>query len=55
MTAISSVYIPADVSHSLMNQSEQELAMMFVYSPAGWVDHWTQETEKGPDDQQNSM
>lgn len=54
VTAISSVYIPSDVPHSLMNQSEKDLVMMFVYSPAGWVDHWTQEAENHPEDQKNS-
>jgi mannose-6-phosphate isomerase-like protein (cupin superfamily) len=43
MTAGSSVYIPSGSEHSLANTGTENLIMMFVYAPAGVVDHWAQE------------
>ena len=45
MEAISSVYIPPNAKHSLVNVGDEDLVMMFVYSPAGIVNHWKQEKE----------
>ena len=41
--AISAVYIPPKVPHSLVNDGDEDLAMMFVYAPATIVDHWDEE------------
>lgn len=43
--AISSVYIPPNQPHSLVNSGDEDLEMMFVYAPATVVDHWAQERE----------
>jgi quercetin dioxygenase-like cupin family protein len=45
MRAVSTVHIPPDLPHSLENTGKGELTMMFVYSPAGLVDHWAEEME----------
>lgn len=37
------VYIPSNVMHSLRNVNDGESIIMFVYSPAGLVDHWQEE------------
>jgi mannose-6-phosphate isomerase-like protein (cupin superfamily) len=41
--AKSSVYIPPNKPHALENTGDEELEMLFVYSPATIVDHWAQE------------
>lgn len=41
--AVSTVYIPPDIPHALVNTGSEEMIMMFVYSPAGLVDHWAEE------------
>ena len=45
ITAVSSVYVPCSVPHSLTNKGERDIVMTFVYSPAGLVDHWMEESE----------
>jgi len=37
------VYIPSNVEHSLTNIGNEELEILYIYSPAGLVDHWEQE------------
>lgn len=37
------IYIPSNTSHELINTSDNEMIMMFVYSPAGTVEHWDEE------------
>ena len=37
------VFIPSWAKHSLVNKGDDELHMMFVYSPNTIVDHWAQE------------
>jgi len=37
------VYIPSGVYHQLSNQGDQPLTFIYVYGPAGAVDHWKQE------------
>lgn len=41
--AVSAIYIPSNVGHSLLNPGTDELHMLFVYAPAGIVEHWQQE------------
>lgn len=41
----SAVYIPSNVPHSLRNLAEGESVILFIYSPAGLVDHWQEELE----------
>lgn len=45
LSAVSSVYIPPEQPHSLVNQESSDLVMLFVYAPAGVVDHWAEERE----------
>lgn len=37
------VYLPSGQEHSLKNTGEEDLVVMFVYSPATIVDHWDEE------------
>jgi len=37
------VYIPSNEFHQLTNIGDQPLKMVYVYGPAGDVDHWRQE------------
>lgn len=39
------VYIPPGVFHQLTNIGDEPLIMIYVYGPAGDVDHWRQELE----------
>ena len=41
--AVSAIFIPPNVEHSLKNVGDEELHMLFVYAPAGIVEHWQQE------------
>lgn len=41
--AVSVVYIPPNTEHSLVNTGEENLTVLYVYAPAGIVDHWEQE------------
>jgi len=43
MEAVSAVYIPSNADHTLLNVGGDELIFMFIYSPAGVVDHWSEE------------
>ena len=45
MQAVSAVYIPSNTRHTLSNSGDEELHMLFVYSPAGVVSHWQEERE----------
>lgn len=38
------VYIESGKPHSLNNTGEEDMHMMFVYSPGAVADHWAQET-----------
>lgn len=40
---VSAVYIPSNVEHSLTNTGDENMEILYVYSPAGIVDHWEQE------------
>ncbi len=44
-TQAMAVYIPSSVPHALRNVAEGESVIMFIYSPAGLVDHWQEELE----------
>lgn len=37
------IFIPSGAKHSLKNKGEEELQMMFVYTPSVIVDHWAEE------------
>ena len=37
------VYIPSGMFHQLTNTGQEPLVMIYVYGPAGDVDHWKQE------------
>jgi quercetin dioxygenase-like cupin family protein len=41
--AVSAVYIEPLTEHLLQNTGKDEMIMIFVYSPAGMVNHWSQE------------
>ena len=41
--AVCTVHIPPELPHSLSNSGQGDMIMMFVYSPAGLVDHWAEE------------
>ena len=41
--AVSAVYIEPDTEHLLQNMGEDEMIMIFVYSPAGIANHWSEE------------
>lgn len=41
--AVSAIYIEPDKEHFLQNTGDDELIMIFVYSPAGVADHWSKE------------
>ncbi len=42
---VSAVLIPSNVPHALRNLADGESVILFVYSPAGLVDHWQEELE----------
>lgn len=42
---VSAVYIPSNVPHALKNLAEGDSVILFIYSPAGLVDHWQQEMD----------
>lgn len=46
--AVSAVYIKPNLEHSLENVADEEMIMIFVYSPAGIVDHWSKEMAGKP-------
>ena len=39
------VYVPSGSPHNLRNPGKRDMTFIFVYSPAGVVDHWKQEME----------
>jgi mannose-6-phosphate isomerase-like protein (cupin superfamily) len=39
------VYVPSGKTHNLRNPGKRDMTFIFVYSPAGVVDHWKQEME----------
>jgi len=41
--SISAVYIETDAEHFLQNTGDDEMIMIFVYSPAGIAKHWSEE------------
>jgi len=41
--AVSAVYIEPDTEHLLQNMGEDEMIMIFIYSPAGMANHWSEE------------
>ncbi|QQK75376.1 cupin domain-containing protein [Salicibibacter cibarius] len=43
VSAGTSIYIPSNVPHELVNTGNETMTMIFVYSPAGTVDHWDEE------------
>jgi mannose-6-phosphate isomerase-like protein (cupin superfamily) len=43
--AVEAVYMPPKVKHTLINTGDTDLVMIFVYSPASVVDHWSQERD----------
>ncbi len=43
LAAGQAVYIPSGVFHQLSNKGDAPLTFIYVYGPAGDVDHWRQE------------
>ena len=43
LTKGEAIYIPSGVYHQMTNLSKEPAIMMYVYGPAGDVDHWKQE------------
>jgi quercetin dioxygenase-like cupin family protein len=41
--ALSAIYIEPNAEHFLQNMGEDEMVMIFVYSPAGIANHWSEE------------
>jgi len=41
--AVSAIYIEPNAEHLLQNTGDDEMIMIFVYSPAGIVNHWSEE------------
>ncbi len=41
--AISAIYIEPNAEHFLQNMGEDEMVMIFVYSPSGIANHWSEE------------
>ncbi len=39
------VYMEPDVPHTLRNTGDSDMEILFVYSPAGVVEHWREELE----------
>ena len=37
------VYVPPNQIHNLRNPGKQDMTFVFVYAPAGVVDHWEEE------------
>lgn len=42
---VAAIHMPSGQPHELRNTGETEMVMMFVYAPAGVVDHWREEQE----------
>lgn len=43
LTGVAAAYIPPDVEHTLVNITNHDVTLMFIYAPTGVVDHWEQE------------
>ncbi len=41
--AVSAIYIEPNAEHLLQNTGKDEMVVIFVYSPAGMADHWSEE------------
>jgi mannose-6-phosphate isomerase-like protein (cupin superfamily) len=41
--AVSAIYIEQNAEHLVQNTGKDEMIMIFVYSPPGMVDHWSEE------------
>jgi len=41
--ALCAIYIEPNAEHFLQNMGEDEMVMIFVYSPAGIANHWSEE------------
>lgn len=41
--AVSAIYIEPNAEHLLQNIGDDEMIMIFVYSPAGIANHWSEE------------
>src|SRR4030042_2883254 len=41
--AVSAIYIEPNTEHLLQNIGDDEMIMIFVYSPAGIANHWSEE------------
>ncbi|MBM4308331.1 MAG: cupin domain-containing protein [Deltaproteobacteria bacterium] len=41
--SVSAVYIEPHAEHLLQNTGDDEMIMIFVYSPAGMANHWSEE------------
>lgn len=41
--AMSAIYIEPNAEHFLQNTGEDEVVLVFVYSPAGIANHWSKE------------
>jgi quercetin dioxygenase-like cupin family protein len=41
--AVSAIYIEPHTEHLLQNTGDDEMIMIFVYSPAGIANHWSEE------------
>jgi quercetin dioxygenase-like cupin family protein len=41
--SMSAIYIEPNAEHFLHNMGEDEMVMIFVYSPAGIANHWSEE------------
>ena len=42
-----SYLIPPDTEHELVNGGDQEMELLWVYAPAGIMQHWADELETG--------
>jgi mannose-6-phosphate isomerase-like protein (cupin superfamily) len=43
LEGVATIYIPPNTTHSLTNIGDMDLVIMYVYAPAGVVEHWEQE------------
>ena len=41
--AVSAIYIEPNAEHLLQNTGDDEMIMIFIYSPAGTANHWSEE------------
>ncbi len=45
LAAQSVVYIPSNKEHTLVNNGDKNLVMIFTYAPANIVEHWEEERQ----------